>query len=181
MSAIVLSVIFQMRSLSSMKSAPKEIVIEEMMRGIKAQRFNEEGQLSEVMVMKAWSREQGKLTSQMDHPALKIYQNDGNLWEISSLRGEGFQSDLAVYSLDKIRLMDEVQIQRTAQGKESPWILSTNILFLYPQKSLASTEEAITIQGPGMEMHAIGMQANLKTHVVEFLKEIKTQYVVSKS
>jgi LPS export ABC transporter protein LptC len=150
-------------------------VIEQSMSGVNAKRFDKEGHLTQVVNMQSWVHYQGQNVNQMIKPTLEMFHHDGGIWNISAERGEGFQIDTKG-KLEKLQLSQDVLVTRTDSLKNTMWELKTQELTYFPEQSSALTDSSVIVNGPGIEIHAIGLRANLENHAVELLKEVKTHY-----
>ncbi len=153
-----------------------KFVTEQSMLGVNAKRFDKEGHLTEVVNMQSWVHYQGQDVNQMTKPTLKMFHHDGGIWNISAEKGEGFQIQTKG-KLEKLQLSQDVLVTRTDSLKNTMWELKTPELTYFPEKSSALTDSPVIVNGPGIEIHAIGLRANLENHAVELLKEVKTYYV----
>jgi LPS export ABC transporter protein LptC len=150
-------------------------VIEQSMSGVNAKRFDKEGHLTQVVNMQSWVHYQGQNVNQMTKPTLKMIHQDGGIWNISAEQGEGFQIH-AKSKLEKLQLSQDVVVTRSDSLKNTLWELKTQDLTYFPEQSSAMTDSSVIVNGPGVEIHAIGLRANLENHSVELLKEVKTHY-----
>lgn len=153
-----------------------EPVLEQSMLGVNAKRFDIDGHLTQVVSMQSWVHYQGQKVNQMTKPVLKMFQQDGSIWDISSQYGEGFQIDNKG-KIEKLLLSEDVLVTRADNRKDSFWKLTTQDLTYFPAQSSAMTDSAVIVYGPGLEIHAVGLRSNLEMHSIELLKEVKTHYV----
>lgn len=179
---LALTIIFISSKRQPLLSAdPKtDLIIEQSMSGIKAMRFDKEGHLTQEVTMKSWCHYQGQTISQLLAPTLKLYHADGGTWDISALKGQSFQTQING-KLDKLQLSENVNIVHINADKHSPMDLKTQHMMFYPQTSVASTDDPVVMNGSGVEIHAVGMHANLKEHTIELLKNVKSHYVTPKA
>ncbi len=160
--------------------APKsDLIVEQSMNDIKAMRFDKEGRLIQEVTMRSWCHYQGQTTSQLLAPKLTLYHADGGTWDIAALKGQSFQTQMNG-KLEKLQLSENVNVVHMNPDKH-PWDLKTQHMVFYPQTSLAQTSDPVVVNGNGVEIHAIGMNANLKEHTIELLKNVKSHYVTPKA
>ena len=160
--------------------APKtDLIIEQSMSDIKAMRFDKEGHLTQEVTMTSWCHYQGQTISQLHAPTLTLFHADGGTWNVSALKGQSFQTQING-KLDKLLLTENVSVVHQNPDKH-PWDLKTQHMMFYPQTSLAETSDPVVVNGSGVEIHAIGMNANLKEHTIELLKNVKSYYVTPKA
>jgi LPS export ABC transporter protein LptC len=149
--------------------------LEEYLSDVTAHRFNKEGRLTQVLTMQSWSHLKGENISHLTLPVVKLYQLDGSFWDISAKTGLSFQANLNK-KLEKLQLQQDVTVVRWDKNQTSPWELKTQHLVYLPQTRVAITDDPVVVNGSGMEVHAIGMRANLDQQKIDFLKEVKTDY-----
>lgn len=154
-------------------TTPDTAIIEESMVGVDARRFDKQGQLFQIATMGSWLRHKGQTVTQMKTPTLTLYRPDQSVWYISSENGQGFQKKMNG-RFEKLHLSEKVKIER--QMKEVSWQLHTQTLLFLLDKSIATTQDPVTVFGPGFEMKAKGMRAELGNSTIEFLKEIHCRY-----
>ncbi|MBS0290135.1 MAG: LPS export ABC transporter periplasmic protein LptC [Proteobacteria bacterium] len=152
-------------------------VIEHALQGIKAKRFDSEGNLLQELRMNTWLRYQHDLTSHLKAPNLTIYYPNGEVWGIVAQQGQSFQQQING-KLEKLQLSENVAVKRLNKANNSWYELKTQNMLFYPHQSTATTEDNVLVTGNGMKIQAKGMHANLKDHTIEFLKNVKTYYVV---
>lgn len=150
-------------------------ILEESMHGIQVKRFNQQGDLSQIVKIKSWLHYKGETATQMLSPYLETYHRDGHRWIISANHGQGFQGGMK--QLDKVQLSQNVIVQRLGQTIDSWLTLKTENLLLFPKQPSAITEDHVLLNGPGITLNALGMRAHLDQNAVEFLKEVKCCYV----
>lgn len=150
-------------------------VIEESMKKVQAQRFDENGRLIQVVTMASWSHYKDSPTTQMTFPTLKIYHQDGSLWDISSDHGESFQDQMRG-KLQKLQLSENVVLQQVGCPDNFWWELKTQHLLFFVKSPMATTDDPVVVKGPGLLIRATGIRAYLDHHYIEFVKNVKTQY-----
>ena len=150
-------------------------IIQESMQGVHAKRFDLHGRLIQIVTMKSWLRYQGETVSHMISPALQIYHQDGTLWDISSARGEGFQTRMDG-KLEKLHLSDNVIVKQSGYPNQFWWELTTQNLDFFTKRPMASTDDPVFIKGPGLQIQATGIRAFLEQHYVQFVKNVTTVY-----
>jgi LPS export ABC transporter protein LptC len=95
-------------------------------------------------------------------------------WHISAKNGKSLNGD------QRMLLWDNVQIQQMPGLHSHHMTIDTSLITLYPHLSFAQTERPVTITQPNTVIHAIGMQADLKTSAVKLMSETKGQHVQQK-
>ncbi len=160
-------------------SSASPVIVDQSLKGIKALRFDEKGQLTEILHMATWKHIQGNPISELEAPFLEIYQPDGS-WFISAKNGHSIQANIHS-KIEKLQLFNEVSVKRVSINKKADWELKTEHLDFHPQLSTASTQDPVVIIGQGMQIHAKGMNANLKNHTLNLLNDVKSHYVALKT
>ncbi|MBS0286212.1 MAG: LPS export ABC transporter periplasmic protein LptC [Proteobacteria bacterium] len=159
---------------------PVQTVIDQSLKGIYATRFDESGQMIEVLTMKSWQHEQGQKHSQLEAPDLKIYQKNGEHWQICAKSGQSVQTQ--VYKkIESLQLSDDVTVIKVGTTPNSKWELKTQNMHYQPALSLATTTNPVFITGQGTNIQAIGMRANLKEQTINLLGNVKSHYVAPKA
>lgn len=154
-------------------SAPA--IIQELMTGVHAKRYDVTGRLIQVVTIQSWTQLKGENVTHMIAPTLKAFHSDGSLWDISADKGEGFQADIGT-KIDKLLLSENVSVKQFGQSEKNEWELTTQELLFFPQQPTALTDAPIVVNGNGLEIHAVGLRAYLDSHRVEFIKDVKTYY-----
>lgn len=156
-----------------------QTVIDQSLKGIHATRFDEAGQIVQILSMTSWQHEQGQAHSQLHEPKLQIFQKNGERWQISAKVGQSVQTN--VYSkIESLQLSDDVTITRVGMAPDT-WELKTQQMVFHPAQSVASTANPVFITSQGTHIQAIGMRANLKEQTINLLGNVKTHYVSPKA
>ncbi len=155
-----------------------QVVIDQALKGVQATRFDEEGNVIQILCMTSWQHRQGENQSELKNPHLTIYQPNGENWDIRAKEGLSTQTQIhgKIESLD---LSNDVTVTRSSS--QSQWALKTKQMLVQPQLSLATTKEDVFIEGQDSLIEAKGMRANLKEHTIQLLNDVKSHYVVPKA
>ncbi|MCH9755808.1 MAG: LPS export ABC transporter periplasmic protein LptC [Gammaproteobacteria bacterium] len=76
----------------------------------------------------------------------------------------------------EIKFLDQVMIHHDAYEDQAAGVLKTEAISYFPKKKLAHTPLKITWDQDDNHLEAIGMQANLITHHIELLENIRGTY-----
>lgn len=129
----------------------------------------------------------GDLKSQLDSPTLKhfsgnnsisidkphfiVYDSSNIPWKITALHGTYFQNKPTY-----LHLVGNVIVKQLPAPGSKLTEIHTSILDYYPASNIAKTKQAVSVKQQDSTIHAIGMIANLKTSVINFLSKSKAQY-----
>lgn len=149
-------------------------LIQESMTKVQSKRFDESGRLVHLFQVQSWQREKNNPLSTMAFPTLTLFQENGE-WTVSAHSGKSKQTQLQG-KLETLQLQNEVLIKQKNKKDNIAWELKTQTLEYFPEKSLALTEDLVTIYGPHVEIHAKGLRAYPKTQLIELLENVKTHY-----
>lgn len=103
---------------------------------------------------------------QVDEPLINLYDQGLAQWKISAQRGVIYDEG------DKIDLTQRVVIISNDQITS----LKTPQLFIYPNKKLVNTEQAVTLHSANGFTRAVGMRANLAEKTIVLLDKVRGQY-----
>lgn len=158
--------------------AQSPIVISQSLKGVHATRFDENGNIASELFMTSWQHRQGQTHSEMVHPHLTLYQPNGEHWDIKANEGQSLQTQI-YGKIDTLTLSDNVVVTRRLEHPNTAWELKTKQMVVQPLQSLATTQEAVFIQGQDTSIEAKGMRANLKEHSIQLLNNVKSHYVAN--
>lgn len=109
-------------------------------------------------------------TTLLENPKL-ISRGDNQLvWVITAKHGKAEDDGKTVY------LNDNVQIQRINSVTHQVSTMTTSTLTAYPQQKFLETDQPVTIIQPGSTIHAIGLNADLKTGDIHLLSNTTSTY-----
>lgn len=165
-------------SSSSTPLSVKDKLIEESMSGVRATRFDKEGNLHQAITMMNWQHIKDETTTSMQSPSLTLYYPDGKVCEISADLGEGFHADLKGH-FDKLHLMKNVVIQQINQKANAWWELKTSSLVYFPTSQTAMTDEKVTVISPFVTMESQGMKIYIEQQRVDFINQVSSEYAKS--
>ena len=154
-------------------------IVDQALKGVKATRFDENGNIIQVLNMTSWQHLQGDLQSALVNPHLIIYQPNGEHWDIRAKEGQSKQTQVHG-KIEALTLSNDVIVTRLNPKQDSMWALKTKQMVVHPQLSLATTQENVLIEGQGTQIEAKGMRANLKEHTIQLLDDVKSHYVAPK-
>lgn len=107
----------------------------------------------------------------MQHPFFTLFDKDNLPWQISADKGNVYQNHP-----ERIDLNSHVIVrQLPGKGSNEVTVVSDSLSY-YPDTSEAKTSDPVTITQPGMIIHAIGLEANLKQSIINFLKQSQVEY-----
>jgi lipopolysaccharide export system protein LptC len=113
-------------------------------------------------------------SAQFIHPNFMIYTDKTQSpWYITA--NHGISRD----GVNWVYLWDNVQIHQPQQPDNLPTNITTDNVTIFPNQSVAQTEEDVTISRPDSIVKARGMQTNFKTGVVELLSHSRGIYAAS--
>jgi len=102
---------------------------------------------------------------QLQRPLIDLQQRNGNTWRISAETGEAADSG------DLIRLLGGVEIRRS--GVSGPLQVRTRDLLVKPQQAYAVTHSAARITAPGIQVDAVGLEADLNDNTLELHNRVR--------
>ncbi len=145
------------------------------MKGIQATRFNDLGEISEVITIDAVEYLELIHETRLHNPRLVRYEHRTPLWMAQADNGTGLHQ-IKSLSLESIRLNDNVVLEHyPLKATQSPLRLYTNELEL--TRNAASTSDAVLIQGPGMnQIKSHGLIANFETGEITLLNRVNSVY-----
>jgi len=82
---------------------------------------------------------------------------------------------------EHVYFQDDVRVTRAAFGNSSELVLSTALLHVIPDDSLALTDRPVTITDAATTVNAVGLELNSETRVIKLLSKVHGTYDPSKS
>lgn len=145
------------------------------MRGIQATRFDNLGQISEVITIDAVEYLELIHETRLHNPRLTRYEHHAPLWMAQADKGTG-SHQIKSLSLESICLNDNVVLEHyPSKATQSALRLYTNELEL--TRKSATTSDAVFIQGPGMnQIKSHGLIANFETGEITLLNRVNSVY-----
>lgn len=105
-------------------------------------------------------------------PFFVVFDNKNIPWKIHANFGIGYQTEP-----EKLKLWGKVDVLQLAGTGSQQTHLTTSELWYYPKTKLAHTDQAVIVtQNDGSTVHAIGMDADLKTGKLHFLSHTEIEY-----
>jgi lipopolysaccharide export system protein LptC len=94
-----------------------------------------------------------------------VFQNETESpWHICADRGKAYNG------IDRIILNGHIKIQQLPGKNSRNLTLITDQMTFYPNRSFAETDRPVTIKQPGIIIHGIGLEVDLKTGNVKLRK-----------
>lgn len=103
-------------------------------------------------------------------PRITIYSAPQTIWLITSDKGD------SVNGSQQINLNGNVVIYQPANNKTPSTQINTDHLTIFPERSWAQTDAAISISQPNSTITAVGMTADLKNNIVHLKSQSKGDY-----
>lgn len=132
--------------------------------------YNEAGQLVSHLQTPRLVHYPSDNTSTLQQPLITLYRPQQPPWHISADHG------ISEQGAAKITLWDHVVLQQVASAPTKATYISTARLIYYPKSQLATTQQLITIQQPGLRVTSQGMNAYLKQQTVQLLHQARGTY-----
>ena len=155
-------------------------LVDAYMTNATALRYNPDGSIKERLAMKTWQHVLKSQSTEMQTLALDLFRKDGTIWRITSDHGSGYHPSINA-KIEYVLLTDNVNVfhQDEILGT-TDWNLTTESLMVYPD--FAHTDLPVQVQGPdNTQISAVGLKAHLETGYVEFLDQVKTEYLSQKA
>lgn len=112
-------------------------------------------------------------TTRISQPHITVYRQSPEPWYINS------DFARATQGVDQILFWSNVVIHHAKDIDNPTTTMTTTSLTVFPNRQLASTDEAITVTQPDATVHAIGMLANMNDGTVKLLSNARGEYVPS--
>jgi lipopolysaccharide export system protein LptC len=112
----------------------------------------------------------GDQHSELDKPKVRFYRPQGSPWLLISDTGN-ISGDQKT-----VKLNGKVFIERKASPVNKAVTVVSRNLVVYPDRSFAHGEEAITISGPGHRLQGIGVNAWFQQDKLEILSNVRSQH-----
>ena len=109
-------------------------------------------------------------TTHMEAPKLSSLAAERPPMHMSALNGEISSKG------DEVFLHDNVTIVRPAYGGRSEFTFNTNYLHVIPNKNIADTNQAVTMNDARSTLKAVGMELDNNTHIIKFLSQVNIVY-----
>lgn len=108
-------------------------------------------------------------TMTLTTPLFFFPDKDGAYWQARS------RSAWVSAKADQIRLQKDVNID-SPTGAERPVRMTTAQLNVFPDQSVASTPELVTVTQPGFILRGRGFETNLKSKQYQFTSQVRSSY-----
>lgn len=105
-------------------------------------------------------------------PLFLLPDREGHYWQMRSKTG-WMSPDHS-----ELRLMGDVTGTSPSQAA-TPTTFRTERLHVFPERDIASTDLAVTVNQPGSILNGVGFETNLKTKAYEFQSQVKSVYAPS--
>lgn len=130
------------------------------------------GEGVEAFTLRAPLLEQHPLdrTIEVATPLFLIPDGEGDYWEVRS------RYAFVTADHDEMRLHEDVRAEGTNTTGQ-PVTMNTEQLNVFPETSLANTDELVTIEQPGSTMQGRGMEVDLASKQYQFQSEVRSRYV----
>jgi lipopolysaccharide export system protein LptC len=148
---------------------PKEA--DSYMENIQAIILNKDGKPSLKLVAPKMVHYPENDSTEMTTPRVTIYRHSPKPWYIDSDYAKTKDG------INEIQFSQNVYIHHPADTENPTTSMTTDTLTIFPNKQLASTDQAITFIQPDTTIHAIGMLANLNEGTIKLLSQAKGEYV----
>lgn len=110
-------------------------------------------------------------TTDITHPRVTVYRQSPKPWYINS------DSAQALNGVEKVVFNKNVIIYHPADAENPHTSMKTDTLTVFPDKQQAQTDNAVVINQPDTEVHAVGMLADLNDGTIKLLSQAKGDYV----
>ncbi len=110
-------------------------------------------------------------TTTITHPRVTVYRQSPQPWYINS------ESAQALNGLEQVIFTKNVVIYHPADAENPLTSMKTDSLTVFPDKQQAQTANAVVINQPDTEVHAVGMLADLNDGTIKLLSKAKGDYV----
>jgi lipopolysaccharide export system protein LptC len=145
-----------------------------IMDNFTATTLDEQGKIRFVMSAKKMVHYPDDDTTYLEAPQLASMTAEHPPMHMTALNGE------ISHKGDEIFLRNDVTIVRPAFAKQSELTFKTNYLHVLPNKSMADSNQPVTVTDARTNLNATGMELDYKTHIVKFLSQVKTVYEPAK-
>lgn len=105
-----------------------------------------------------------------DKPFFIFYSDNAPPWHVNADHGEGLNGNKLVI------LTGHVKVRQLPGPNSQDVTLNTTKLYLYPDQSIAKTDQPVTIEQPSSIVHGVGMIANMKKGTVKILSKTEGMY-----
>ena len=109
-------------------------------------------------------------TTDISQPFYIFKKDNEPPWHVRADRGKAYQGT------DRIVLTGHINIQQLPGLNSRNIILLTDKMIFYPNRSFAETDRPVTIKQPGIIVHGIGLQADLKKGYIKLLSKTRGEY-----
>jgi LPS export ABC transporter protein LptC len=113
--------------------------------------------------------------TELTQPQIKIIADDGQVWIMQSLSGVHFEDD------KKLVLKQDVQVSPAIYSElnndADAAIIRTSKLTIFTESNIAKTDQSVEVVSLNGRIDAVGMIIKMNQQRVEFLSQVKAQYV----
>jgi len=109
-------------------------------------------------------------TTELEMPQLTILTSDRAAVHINSRRGNISSGG------DEVFFRENVAVLREAAGDQLAMTLHTEYLRVLPNQDRANTDKPVTMQNAYNTIHAIGMEMDNKTRILNLLSQVRSEH-----
>jgi LPS export ABC transporter protein LptC len=143
--------------------------------GLKNKTFSDSGALAHQFDAQRSVHFPVQQLTKFTQPQIKTIADDGQVWIIQSLSGVHFEDD------NKLVLKQDVQISPATypelNNNQDAAIIRTSKLTLFTESKIAKTDQPVEVISLNGRIDAVGMIIKMDQQRVEFLSQVKAQYV----
>lgn len=132
--------------------------------------YDNQGQVHMTMYTPQMTHYAQDNTSYFDKPEVLAYSQQRIPWTIQAVNGK------AIHDGQQVDLWGDVKIHQTPQPQYPETTITTTAMTIYPHRSYAETNEAVTITRPDTRIDAVGMQADFKAGIFKLLSSVRGTY-----
>ena len=132
--------------------------------------YNKQGDLHSHMTTTKIDHYAHMNSSRFENPTLMTYTDQHTPWHISAKHGKSHYGTKWVY------LWNNVIVHKSTEPNNPETTITTPGMTLLPPKTLAKTDQNVTITRPGSIVHSRGMRADLKQGVITLLSHSRGVY-----
>ena len=143
------------------------------MKQAKYYSYDKTGELTSIIETPMSTYNTSSTHIDMSKPRITTYEHNTITWIITA--DHGFTKN----SNTQVNLQGHVVFHQLSNSDEPDTVITTSKATLLPKKTLAKTQQAITIQRGGSTIKGIGMTADLKNNNYQLIKQSSGSYLPS--
>lgn len=97
-------------------------------------------------------------------------------WHLSAGKGRSFHGARTT-DITRMDLWNEVTVWQPSSATKNPVRMSTSTLAVFPEKSLAQTDQFVFFDQPGHKLSGQGMRAKFNEQSMELLDKVRSEHV----